>query len=209
MSERKDRSRLPSEGDSPEPFLRRWARRKEEARTSRPAEPAPVPPAAAAEARTENELRGGQSAPAPQEQEDEGAEASPELPTLESLNEDSDYSAFMRAGVSPDLRREALRKLFRGEKYGLVDPLDPFRADFGKYAPLGDIVTADMKYHAERLLRAELERVAADAESDERTAEPAAQARVGDSAAPGTPRLEDPESSQDETPEENDGRRDT
>jgi hypothetical protein len=206
MSEREDRPRLPPEADSPEPFLRRWARRKQEARSGHAAEPAPSLPAAAEETPTGDELRPEQSPPAPRE--DEGDEAPPELPPLESLNEDSDYSAFMRAGVSPELRREALRKLFRSEKYGLVDPLDPYRTDFGKYAPLGDIVTADMKYHAERLLRAELERVAEAAESDTTVSGPAAQARVGDSAA-AAPELENPEAPQDETPEENDGRRDT
>ena len=35
-----------------------------------------------------------------------------ELPSIESLNEESDYSAFMKEGVPEDLRRLALRKLW-------------------------------------------------------------------------------------------------
>jgi hypothetical protein len=125
-----------------EPFFERWARRKAEAR-QQPAELAP--PAGAVEPE------------APAEQET-GAVAEPvELPPLESLGEDSNYGAFLAPGVDPALRRQALRQMFRAPKYHVIDSLDPFRADFSNYAGLGDIVTADMRYHAERLLRKELE----------------------------------------------------
>jgi hypothetical protein len=82
------------------------------------------------------------------------------LPPLESLTEESDFAPFMRPPYRSELRRQALRKMFRNPKYGVVDDLDPYRADFAAFTPLGDIVTSDMKFHAERLLRKQLEKAA-------------------------------------------------
>ena len=86
---------------------------------------------------------------------------------MESLTPESDFSAFMRPGVDPGLRREALRKLFQNPKYGLLDELDPYRADYAAFTPLGDIITADMKFHAERLLRKQLEEALEAEEADD------------------------------------------
>jgi hypothetical protein len=83
-----------------------------------------------------------------------------ELPPLESLTAESDFRAFMQPGVDDALRRAALRKMWQNPVYGVVDELDPFRADFAAFTPLGDIVTSDMKFHAERLLREQLEKAA-------------------------------------------------
>jgi hypothetical protein len=200
--------RAPGAGTE-EPFLRRWARRKEESRTALARQPAltqPAPPRSADPPAGDEVVVQPSVGP----QEGETAEQPLELPSLESLTEDSDYSAFMRAGVSPDSRRDALRKLFRSPKYGVVDPLDPYRTDYGKYAPLGDIVTADMKFHAERLLREELERVANAVDPDSPDAGQAtASASSGSSAA--SPQDSDAAELDDrETPpEENDGSRHT
>lgn len=169
-----------------EPFLSRWARLKQQSRE---------PPAAQAGA-----------PPAPREEQPPGAEAGEHetataaeagsesrepagLPPLDSLTEDSDFGPFMRTGVDPELRRAALRKMFRNPRYAVVDELDPFRADFAAFTALGDIVTADMKFHAERLLRAQLEQ-AAEAAEDAGTAPgeagpaTAADAAATDAAAP-------------------------
>jgi hypothetical protein len=207
MSERDDR---PPEPGAQEPFLRRWARRKEEARATPARQPGPTQPAPpnAAEPPAAGEVPVGQQAAIGPP--DEAAGQPPELPSLESLTEDSDYSAFMRAGVSPDLRRDALRKLFRSGKYAAVDPLDPYRTDFGKYAPLGDIVTADMKFHAERLLRQELERMAEAADPDSPdTGQATASASSGSSATSPPERDESELDDQETPPEENDGSRHT
>ncbi len=78
----------------------------------------------------------------------------PELPPLESLGEDSDYSAFMGEGVPQDLRQKALK--FHSPKFNVRDGLDDYDWDFTNPEPLGDIVTAEMRYRIER----ELERLA-------------------------------------------------
>ena len=76
-----------------------------------------------------------------------------ELPDLESMDQDSDYSAFLAPGVEQSLRQRALRKLFASPKFNVFDGLDTYRDDFTSFPALGDIVTADMRHQAERLAR--------------------------------------------------------
>lgn len=120
-----------------EPFLERWSRRKQQAREGIDEEAGPPETAA------------GETAPAGTGQPAE-APAIPELPDLDSLGEDSDYSAFMAPGVDPGLRRQALRKLFSSPKFNVTDGMDDYCGDWRSWNKLGDIVTADMKYHLER-----------------------------------------------------------
>ena len=139
-----------------EAFLTRWSRRKA---LSREGVELPEPddemaadsdsPSADAADRNEVE-RQGPVAPA------EAPAAAPELPPIESLGEDSDYSAFLASDVPADLQRKALRKLFQSPKFNVRDGLDDYDLDFSSPEPLGDIVTAEMRHR----LRAELERLA-------------------------------------------------
>ena len=76
-----------------------------------------------------------------------------ELPDLEQLDQDSDYSAFLTPGVDAALRKRALRKLFSSPKFNVFDGLDTYRDDFTSFPPLGDVVTADMRHHLERLAK--------------------------------------------------------
>lgn len=124
---------------SDEAFLQRWSRRKADAKAGVDVEPDPPEPAAAA-------------APSPQAQPNPPAAV--ELPDLDSLDADSDYSAFMSPGVDADLRRKALRKLFASPKFNVCDGMDDYCDDYTKFEALGDLVTADMKHHMERIARA-------------------------------------------------------
>jgi len=122
-----------------EPFLERWSRRKRESREGIDDEPE----------------EGAEAIPAPATAPEAAAApgeppAVPELPDLDSLGEDSDYSAFMAPGVDPGLRRKALRKLFSSPKFNVTDGMDDYCGDWRSWNKLGDIVTADMKYHLER-----------------------------------------------------------
>ena len=74
------------------------------------------------------------------------------MPPVESLGDDDDYSAFLNPGVSEGLRAKALQRLFRSAKFNVTDGLDDYAEDYTQFAPLGDILTADMKYHMKRLL---------------------------------------------------------
>jgi hypothetical protein len=86
-----------------------------------------------------------------------------ELPDLDLLDQDSDYSAFLAPGVDLPLRRRALRKLFASPKFNVFDGLDTYRDDYTSFPALGDIVTADMRHHVERLAREALENLQANA----------------------------------------------
>jgi hypothetical protein len=74
-----------------------------------------------------------------------------DMPPIESLTEDSDYSMFMSRGVSDQLRNLALRKMFHVPGFNLRDGLDEYDEDYTFFEPLGDIVTSDMKHQLEML----------------------------------------------------------
>jgi len=168
MSGREDRPAPERDVSEDEPFFSRWARLKKESRELPAGEAAgseapPAPPTADGQAADGAEQASPPTAAAPATAP---ADAPPlELPPLESLTAESDFRAFMQPGVDDALRRTALRKMWQNPIYGVVDDLDPFRADFAAFTPLGDIVTSDMKFHAERLLREQLEKAAESAES--------------------------------------------
>lgn len=104
-----------------------------------------------------------------------------DMPDIDSLTPDSDFKPFMSKGISHALRRKALRKLFASPFFKVRDGLDDYDDDFTSFAPLGDTVTADMKYaqeYKEKLrleaeqeqqekLRAQREQQLLDGESDE------------------------------------------
>jgi hypothetical protein len=129
-------------------FLARWSRRKSlsrrESDVSDPA-PAPVP------------TMGADAMPTPADVE---TDAEPErcltdadMPPLESLGPDSDYSGFLSRGVSEALRRKALARLFRSPAYNVTDGLDDYAEDFTKFAPLGELVTSDMRHQIEQRVK--------------------------------------------------------
>jgi hypothetical protein len=182
--------------DEQEGFLTRWSRRKA---LSRQGEDLPEPdadtdgedPQAAPPAR--------EPPPAPEEVASEraaevGAATSAEeveLPPLESLGEDSDYSAFLRDGVPAGTKQKALRKLFHSPKFNIRDGLDDYDWDLSKPEPLGDVITAEMRYRVER----ELERLAGLDDDDGRKDETIA---VADTAEHEEPDNEaDPEADDD------------
>jgi hypothetical protein len=72
-----------------------------------------------------------------------------DMPDIDSLTEESDFSMFMSPGVSEALRKLALRKLFRGASFNIRDGLDDYDDDFRSFAALGDIITCDMKHQME------------------------------------------------------------
>ena len=119
---------MPDEG-----FLRRWARRKTEARSSVEALPEPtletpvaVPPPAAAP-----------------------------LPTMDDvgrLTSDSDFSAFVARGVDAAVRRTALKKLFADPHFNTMDRLDVYIDDYTKPSPVSAAMLASLA-HAKRALQ--------------------------------------------------------
>jgi hypothetical protein len=99
-----------------EPFLKRWARMKAERAAADAPEPAVEAPVPAV------------SAPA-----DAAPEVRPEeLPPIEELTAESDFTPFLRAGVPEELKRLALRKLWRSDPvFANLDGLVEYGEDFG------------------------------------------------------------------------------
>ena len=157
MSEREARKPPATPGDEApgepdEGFLSRWSRLKERSRRGPEAGTAPETAGQAPEAALPT--GGGPAADGPSAAEPPGDE---DMPPLESLGPESDYSAFMSPRVSPALRRQALRRLFSSPKFNITDGLDDYCEDFTKWRPLGDIVTADMRHQMERRLKEAME----------------------------------------------------
>jgi hypothetical protein len=161
--------------DEDEPFLSRWSRRKAQAREGiEPGEPEPEAAADPDGGKARRDPDNPDDRPDSHNDSDNDGDPAPateaaELPPLESLDEDSDYSAFLAADVAPDLRRQALRKLFHSPKFNLRDGLDDYDLDYSNPAPLGNVITAEMRHRIER----ELERLAARALEEPSPEEPA------------------------------------
>jgi TATA-binding protein-associated factor Taf7 len=127
--------------DSKESTLSRWSRRKLEADQLAPVVEESTPPEATI----------GLTAAATEEAEvvEKPVLTDADMPDIESLNEDSDFSGFMSTGVSDKLRNMALRKLFQAPVFNIRDGLDEYDEDYTHFEKLGDIVTCDMKHEIE------------------------------------------------------------
>ena len=114
-------------------FLSRWSRRKIDARAGKPdaetqAEP---PPAAVVPAQATPDA--GRNAPsAGGVPESSGTQ----LPPVESLTPESDFTAFMQPDVDPGVKREALKVLLRDPRFNVMDGLDVYIDDYSKPDPL-------------------------------------------------------------------------
>ena len=69
-----------------------------------------------------------------------------DMPPVEDLDAESDYSSFLSQGVSESLRNQALKKLFFCGRFNVVDGLDDYAEDFTRFESLGDIITAEMRH---------------------------------------------------------------
>lgn len=145
MSRRKALEDSGGEGDSP---LQRWSQRKLESRQM------PLP------------VREDPKSPV------EPAESAPltdaDMPDLDTLSAESDYSSFLSPGVSEELRRLALRQLFRSPHFNVRDGLDDYDDDFTSFAKLGGTITSDLRH------RWEMQRQRAAAEKDQQNEAPPA-----------------------------------
>lgn len=105
--------------------LSRWSRRKREASLASSAE---------AEAATSPIASAAPSVPAAATST--GAPAASELPSVDSLGFDADFTAFLRPEVDEKLKRAALKQLFRDPRFNLMDGLDVYIDDYTKADPI-------------------------------------------------------------------------
>jgi len=70
-----------------------------------------------------------------------------DMPDVETLDENSDFSGFMSTSVTEGLRKMALKKLFMGASYNIRDGLDEYDGDYTKFEKMpSTMVTSDMKH---------------------------------------------------------------
>jgi Protein of unknown function (DUF3306) len=135
--DRKDRG----DGDDKQGFLKRWSRLKLEEAERRPADPEPMaeapPENAAAGAPAKIEPKAIEPEPkAIEPKEESGAEPEApfdpaDLPDIDSLDKDSDFTGFLKEGVPAQLRHMALQKLFRSDPtLAVLDGLNDYDEDF-------------------------------------------------------------------------------
>ncbi len=72
-----------------------------------------------------------------------------DMPPIETLTDDSDYTGFLSPEVSEPLRKAALRKLFQSAEFNIRDGLDDYDGDYTSFEKLGNIITADLKHQME------------------------------------------------------------
>jgi hypothetical protein len=82
-------------------FLTRWSRLKHKAATEKP--PAPAAPAEA---------------------------NATQLPAVDSLTFDSDFTAFLKSNVEESVKRAALKKLLHDPRFNVMDGLDTYIDDY-------------------------------------------------------------------------------
>ncbi|HYI87866.1 MAG TPA: DUF3306 domain-containing protein [Burkholderiales bacterium] len=106
----------------------------------------------------------------------------PELPSIDKLTPESDFSAFMHPKVEDALRRVALKKLFRGDPhFNLPDPFEPNSRDWNIADPIPEEMLKTLNQARTLLFSDEEKR---ELEKQEAAAAAQAQAPAPDSEAP-------------------------
>lgn len=113
-------------------FFNRWSRLKSDAR--------------------ESQAQAVAEAAAPAQPPVKAEDAPPELPPVDTLTIDSDFSGFLHPKVDEDLRRTALKKLFSDPHFNVMDGLDVYIDDYSVSEPIPAEMLAGLK-QAQRILR--------------------------------------------------------
>jgi Protein of unknown function (DUF3306) len=111
------------------PFLRRWSLRKAAHRAGQPVDDKEKPETKAL-------------APAAEKNVADDSPPPKDLPSIESLTADSDYSRFLKADVPGPLRKAALRKLWTSDPvFSSMDILDLHNLDY-TFPKIPEVVTS-------------------------------------------------------------------
>ena len=127
-----------------EAFLSRWARLKRaaaEKAASAPAAPKPAAP-----------------------------QAPVELPPLDKLTFDSDFSAFLRANVEERVKRAALKKLFSDPHFNVMDGLDVYIDDYTRNDPIPEEMLKTLEHARSTLFGPQTEPEKAETPQEAQTA---------------------------------------
>ena len=135
-----------------ESFLRRWSKRKQEVSATTEEKAGDNRPVqVSADQKSETDVCYSD----PSQDQSRLQLTDEDMPTVETLDENSDFSGFLSPKVSETLRRQALRKLFHFQQFNITDGLDDYAEDFTHFEKLGDVITHEMK----RILQREADKL--------------------------------------------------
>lgn len=118
--------------------LQRWSQRKlEAAREEAPPSTSDASASVPADAEPT-------PAPAAIEKEPPNAQQAPELPPVETLTFESDFTAFLQPRVEEAVKRQALKKLFRDARFNVMDGLDTYIDDYSIPSPVSAELLREM-----------------------------------------------------------------
>ncbi len=143
------------QNDDGEGFLSRWSRRKHQS-AQHPSDQFGVASAEAADS-LQDDHKADRTHAAGEEVESETNEPAPpgdeDMPPLESIDQGGSVGDFFSPNVSKKLRGAALKRLFSQPEFSAPDLLEEYAGDYSNPEPLGDVVTAEMRYRAEQALK--------------------------------------------------------
>jgi Protein of unknown function (DUF3306) len=117
--------------DTPAGFLSRWSRRKVDVREGRPLEePKQVPAVSTGLASA------SKAAAPPMQAPQTDAVPMPSLADTQHLTPESDFTAYVARGVTPDVKNAAMKKLFADPHFNVMDGLDIYIDDYSQPDPL-------------------------------------------------------------------------
>ena len=149
MSSTHDQGSGKPEGETFKPegetFIGRWSRRKRAEPVLRVEEDAAVATAAAdaqaVQAREDAKALAQTEADGP---ENGAAKLPPDLPPVESLTPDSDFTRFMQPDVPRASRNAAMKKLFTDPHFNVMDGLDIYIDDYTKEDPIPESMLREL-----------------------------------------------------------------
>jgi hypothetical protein len=103
-------------------------------------------------------------------QKNEAPDQPPELPPLDKLTPDSEFSGFMHPKVEDALRRAALKKLFADPHFNIPDPYEAYSGDWTVGEPIPDEMMATLN-QARTLLFSEEDKKKEEQEKEKKLAE--------------------------------------
>ena len=98
----------------------------------------------------------------PVAQKNESQDQPPELPPLDKLTPESEFSGFMHPKVADSLRRAALKKLFADPHFNIPDPYEAYSGDWTVGEAIPDEMLATLN-QARTLLFSDKQKEEADA----------------------------------------------
>jgi hypothetical protein len=126
----------------------------------------------------------GTEKPAPKSADGKPAE----LPPVDSLTFESDFSAYLRANVEESVKRAALKKLLHDPRFNVMDGLDIYIDDYTKNDPIPEEMLKTLEHARSTLFPPQAQAEETAQQTEQQTAQAAAEAPKPETGTDGDPR---------------------